>query len=241
MLQEWNQRSCDRSNLLRRDVHQFHLVRLYDRIICIATSLNLTTDKRSIIIQRSITLSYNLILLFFGRQINDMVIVKIHFTTSNFAVRSFDKAKIIDLCIHTQRRNQTNVRSFRRFNRTQTSIVCIVHVTHLKSGTVTRQTARTQGRQTTFVSDFSQWIRLIHELRQSIRTEEGIDYRRNRFRVNQIRRGEHFIITYIHALTNGTRHTSQADGKLIGELLTNRTHTTIAQVVNIINYSFRIN
>ena len=35
------------------------------------------------------------------------------------------------------------LRTFRSFNRTQTTIVSVVYVSHLKSGTITRQTTRT--------------------------------------------------------------------------------------------------
>ena len=63
----------------------------------------------------------------------------------HLAVRGLDEAQTIDLGIHTQRGNQSDVRTFRRLNRTETTVVGIVHVAHLETGALTRQTTRTQG------------------------------------------------------------------------------------------------
>ena len=164
MLQEGNQRSCDRGNLLGRHIHQFYLSRFNHRIICILTSLDLAADERTVVIQRRVALSNNLVLLFFSSQVDNMFVIQVHLAVTDFTVRRFDEAQIVNLSINTQRRNQTDVRSFRCFNRTQTTVVGIVHVTHLESCTVTRQTAGTQRRQTTFVGNLGQRVCLVHEL-----------------------------------------------------------------------------
>ena len=111
----------------------------------------------------------------------------------------------------------------------------IVYVSHLETCTIARQTARTQCRHTAFVRDFRQRVGLVHELGQSIRAEERIDDRRNRLGINQINRREHLIVADLHTLTDSTRHTCQTNGELIGQLLAHRAHTTVAQVVNIID------
>ena len=53
-----------------------------------------------------------------------------------------DKAVLIYPCIGSQGVDQTDVRSLRRLNRAHTSIVRIVNVSHLESGTVSGKTAR---------------------------------------------------------------------------------------------------
>ena len=142
MFQERNQRSSDRSNLLWRNIHQLYLVRSNNRIISITTSFYFLTNKFAFIIQWSITLSDYLILFLFGCQIFNTFIRYIHLTISYFTIRSWNKAKFINLSIHTQRRNQTDIRTFRSFNRTQTTIMSIVYVTNLKTSTFTWQTTR---------------------------------------------------------------------------------------------------
>ena len=91
----------------------------------------------------------------------------------------------------------------------------IVYVTHLEAGTLTGETARAKGRETTLVGDFGQRVRLVHELRQRVRAEEGVDHRRKSLSIDQIRRHEDFVVTDIHTLTYGTCHTSQPNTELI--------------------------
>ena len=102
--------------------------------------------------------------LFLGCQIDDIVIAEVGNTVLHLTVGCLNEAELIDLCIHTERRNQTDVWSFRALDRTQTTVVCIVYVTNLETGTLTAQTARTQCRETTLVGHLSQRVRLVHEL-----------------------------------------------------------------------------
>ncbi len=111
----------------------------------------------------------------------------------------------------------------------------IVYVTHLEAGTLTRQTARTQGRQTTLVRHLGQRVGLVHELRERVRTEERVDNARDSLGVDQIGRSEHLIVAHVHALTDGTAHTVQTDRELVGQLLAHRAYTTVRQVVDIIH------
>ena len=91
----------------------------------------------------------------------------------------------------------------------------IVHVAHLETGTLTRQTAGAQGRHTALVGNLGQRVGLVHELRQGIGTEEGIDYRRNRLGVDQVDGGEYLVVAHIHTLADGTGHTGQPDTELV--------------------------
>ena len=116
----------------------------------------------------------------------------------------------------------------------------IVYVTNLEACTLTRQTARTQSGETALVSDLSQWVGLVHELAQRVGTEERVDDAGNSLCVDQVCRREHLVVTYVHTLTDGTAHTGQADRELVGQLLTDRTYTTVAQVVDIVNGSIGV-
>ena len=70
-------------------------------------------------------------------EVNNILILQVGHTVLYLAVRCLNEAQVINLCIYTERRNQSDVRTFRTLNRTQTTIVSIVNVTHLKSGTLT--------------------------------------------------------------------------------------------------------
>ena len=60
-----------------------------------------------------------------------------HTPLHDFPVRRLDKAELIDPGIRRQRRNQSDVRTFRGFDRTNTTIVSRVHVADFKTGTLT--------------------------------------------------------------------------------------------------------
>ena len=237
MLQEWNQTCWYRSNLLRWHVNIINVCRRNNWVISILTALNNVTDKFTFFCQRSITLTNNLSLFILSGQEYNISIIHVHLAVVNLTVRSNDKAKVIDLCIHTERRNQTDVWTFRTLNRTKTTIVSIVYVTNLETCTLTRQTTRTEGRKTTLVSYLSQWVGLVHELWQWVCTEEWVDNTRDGLGIDQICWCKHLIVTNVHTLTDCTAHTCQTDRELVSQLLANGTNTTVRQVVDIINCS----
>ncbi len=67
------------------------------------------------------------------------------------AIGRDQKSVVVDVRIDRQRRNQTDVRAFRRFDRADTAIVADVHVAHLEAGPLAIQTAGTQRGQTSLV------------------------------------------------------------------------------------------
>ena len=172
-----------------------------------------------------------------GRKINHIFG---HHAVNNFAVWAFNKAIFVDTSISRQRVNQTNVWTFRCFNRADTTIVGWVHIADFKSGAITAQTTGAQSRQTTFVCNLGQRVVLIHKLRQLRRTEELSDNRGNRFGVDQILRFDIVQNFRRHSFANGSFHTEQAHAILIFHQLTDRANTTVAQVVNIINFAFTV-
>ena len=63
--------------------------------------------------------------------------------------------------------------------------------------------------------DLGQRIRLVHELRQRVRPEEGVHDRGQRLGVDQVGGDEDLIVADVHTLTDGAGHTCQADAELI--------------------------
>ena len=61
---------------------------------------------------------------------------------SKFTIRSFDKAILIYSCIRCKRVDKTDVWSFRCLYRTHTAIMCIMNISNLESGSVSRKTTR---------------------------------------------------------------------------------------------------
>ena len=116
-----------------------------------------------------------------------------------------------------------------------------MHVTDLESCTFTRQTAGTQSGDTALVRHFRQRVGLVHELRQLVGAEERVDDRRKCLGVDQLGRGEDLIVADIHTLADGAGHTSQAHAELVVQLLAGSTHTTVGQMVDIIDVGLLVN
>ena len=166
-------------------------------------------------------------LFFLSSQINHILVIQVGHTVHHLAVRCLDESQLINLGIDTKRGNQTDIWTFRALDRTQTTIVSIVHVAHLKTGTLTRQTTGTQGGETTLVSHLGQRVGLVHELRQRVGTKERVDDARDGLGINQVSGREHLIVAHVHTLTDSTAHTCQTDGELVAQLLAYRTYTTV--------------
>ena len=82
----------------------------------------------------------------------------------NLTIGSFHKTVFVDSCIRCKRVNQTDVRTFGRLDRTHSSVMRIVNVTNLKSGTVSRKTAGAQRGKTSLMSQLTERVILIHKL-----------------------------------------------------------------------------
>ena len=61
-----------------------------------------------------------------------------HPALDHFPVRRFNESKFIDARIGGQRGNQADVGTFRRLNRTNTTVMRRMHVSHFKAGTLAR-------------------------------------------------------------------------------------------------------
>ena len=78
------------------------------------------------------------VILFVRRHVNDFVgnARSVRILLVDLAVRSLDKAVLVDLRIGCQRVDQTDVRSFRSLDGAHASIVRIVNVSDLEACTV---------------------------------------------------------------------------------------------------------
>src|SRR6202043_2306727 len=81
----------------------------------------------------------------------------------DLAVRRLDEAVVVDTRVATQRRDQSDVGTFRGLNRADTSVVRGMHVANFESRTFARQTARPKRRETPLVRDLGERVGLVHE------------------------------------------------------------------------------
>ena len=135
-----------------------------------------------------------------------------------------------------QRRDQADVRAFRRLDRADAAVVRRVHVAHLEPGALARQPAGPEGREAPLVRDLRERVGLVHELRQLRRPEELANRGHDRLRVDQVVRhgGRHFLVDR-HLLLDRALHADQPDAELVLEQLADRADAPVAQVVDVVH------
>ena len=236
VFQERDHGGCDGDYHLRGNVHEVNTLCLNFQDLIPETTCDLCICEVTVFCQRFVRLCDNVV-IFHIRSHVDYFICNAAGLLVHTAVRCLNKTVLVDPCESCQIRDQTDVRTFRRLDRAHSSVVAVVYVTYLESGTVTGQTARAQCGQTTLVGQFCQRIVLVHELRQRRGAEEFLDCGSDRTDVDQCLGGDdiHILCLDVHALPDHTLHTGETDAELVLEQFAYRTDTAVAQVVDVVD------
>ena len=159
-----------------------------------------------------------------------------HSALGDPAVRSLDEAVLVDARERRERRDEADVRTFRRLDRADTAVVRRVNVADFEACALAGETARPEGRETTLVSDLTERVRLVHELRELRAAEVLLHHRGDGLRVDEIVRHQRVdLLRHAHALFDRTLHAHQPDAILIFHQLADGAHTTVAEVVDVID------
>ena len=170
-----------------------------------------------------------------------MAVVEVDNAVLHLAVGGLDEAEVVDFGVDAERRDKADVRAFRGLDRAEAAVVGIVHVSHLEAGALARQTAGAEGREAALVGDFGQGVGLVHELRQRIGAEKGVDNRRDCLGVDQVDRGEHLVVADVHTLADSAAHAGQAHAELVVELLADCADSAVRQVVDVVDVGLGVN
>ena len=76
--------------------------------------------------------------------LHDAVVIE-HAAVLDLLVRALDEAVLVDARVAGQRRDQADVRTFRRLDRADAAVVRRVNVADFESGALAGETARSQG------------------------------------------------------------------------------------------------
>ena len=175
VLQERNHGRSNGEYHLGRYVHQVNGLFLELGCLCTETSGYIVVYEVAFLIQGLICLCHNEVIFLVSSQVHHLIRYPRARRVSGLihhAVRSLNKAVLVHSGIGCQRVNQTDVRTFRRLNGAHTSIVGVVYISNLESGTVPGQTAGAQGGETALMGQLSQGVVLVHELGQLGASEE---------------------------------------------------------------------
>jgi hypothetical protein len=111
-----------------------------------------------------------------------------------------------------------------------------VHVAHLEACSLTSQTTRPERGQATLVRDFTERIRLIHELRELRAPEVLLDHRAHGLGVDQIVRHQRVdLLRDAHALLDRASHAHQADAILILHQLADGAYAAVAEMIDVVH------
>ena len=159
-----------------------------------------------------------------------------HLAIDHLAVRSLDEAELVDTRVERKRVDQTDIGTFRSLNRADTTIVRWVNVANFKTSPLTIKTTRSKCGETAFMSQLSQWVDLVHELRQLTASKEITNHCAKCLRVDQFLRADRIdtLIVESHTLFDQALCSCEADATLVGQEFTYSAHTTATQVVNIV-------
>ncbi len=163
-------------------------------------------DKMAFRVQRLVCLSHMVIVFFICRHVYNFIgdnrVCRV--IVVDLTVRSLHKPILVNPCIAGQRVDQTDIRTLGRLDRAHPSVMGIMYVTNLKSGTIPGKSSWAECGQTSLVGQLTKRVILIHELGQLGGSKELLHCCRHRFNINQRLRGYPFQILGRHPLADNT-------------------------------------
>ena len=155
-------------------------------------------------------------------------------------VRRLDETELVDASVGGQRRDEADVRAFRRLDGADAAVVRRVHVAHLEARALAGEATRPKGGQTPLVGHLGQRVRLVHELRQLAGPEELLDDRGHGLGVDEIVRHERLDLLEAHALLDRPLHAHQTDAVLVLQQLAHGADATVAEVIDVVDHTLAV-
>ena len=163
MLEEGNERRGDGDELLWRDVHVIDVARPRQRHVALCAREHQLLDEAAVGVQRRVRLRDDRILFLVCVQPRQLVR---HLAVPDDTIWRLDESEVVHARVACQRRDESDVRAFRRLDRAHAAVLRIVHISHFEAGALARQTTWSERRKPALVRQLGERIRLIHELRE---------------------------------------------------------------------------
>ena len=152
------------------------------------------------------------------------------------AVRRDEEAVLVDVSVDAQRRDQADVRAFRRLDRADAAVVRDVDVAHLEAGPLAVEAAGTEGRQAALVGELAERVGLVDDLRQLAAAEEEVDRAADRLAVDELGDLAHLArVLDAHALLDGALELQEALADLLRRQLVDQPQAAVAEVVDVVD------
>ena len=157
-------------------------------------------------------------------------------TVLDAAVGALDEAVLVDAREAAERRDEADVRAFRRLDRADASVVGGVHVADFEAGSLTRKTTGSEGGEAALVRDLRERVGLVHELRELGGAEELADGGHDGLGVDEVvRHGRRHLLIDAHLFLDGAFHADEADAELVLHQLADRADAAVAQVIDVVD------
>ena len=212
MFQERNQSGGAGDDLRRGHVHVLDAVRAGENRFAVVTGGNEFLRQTAVLVHLGVGLSDDVAAFLNGGQVGDFLRRD---AVDHLAVRRFKEAVFVEAGAKGERVDKTDVRTFRRFNWADATVVGRMHVSDFEAGAFASQTTRAKGRNTALVSDFRQRVRLVHELGQLARAEELADGGADRLGVDQILRREAIAFSLVESFLDSSLNAHEAGAELV--------------------------
>ena len=137
MLEERNQRRGDRNDLARADVHVVDVFACRQRELVLVAYGNEVFDELAGSVEFRVSLRDDVLALFDRRQVLD---IGRRLAVLDLAVRRLEEAVLVRPRVHGERVDEANIRTFRRLDRADATVVRRVHVADFEARTLARQT-----------------------------------------------------------------------------------------------------
>ena len=152
-------------------------------------------------------------------------------TLLHAAVWRLNEAEVVDATEGCQRADQSDVRTFRRFNWADAAVVAVMHVAHVEAGALAGEAARPEGGEAALAGELGERVRLIHELAQ-LRAAEELLHRGNHW-AHVDERARCCLVVFLngHALLDHALHAQEANTEGVLDQLTVCAHAAVAKMV----------
>ena len=235
VLEERDQRRRDRNRLPRADVDVLNFLARHGRQVALHAGQHHALLQVPVLLD-DVRRSEDRLHLFVGAEV---LVLAVDLAVLHHAVRRDEEAVFVDVGIDRQRRDQTDVGAFRRFDRTDSAIVRNVHVAHFEARALAVQTAGPKGRQTPLVRELRQRVGLVDDLRQLAAAEEEIDRAADALGVDQLGDAAQLVrVLQAHALLDGALELQEALAKLFAGQFVDRAQTAVAQMIDVVDVTF---
>ena len=164
VLEERHERRGDGHHLVRRDVHELDHVGRDHVEVAVEASRDQRVAELALLVDRRRRHADVLALFLESREPRD--VVGHAAALGETAIGRLDEAELVDARVGRQRRDEADVRTFRRLDRADTTVVRRVDVADFEARALARETARSERREATLVRHFGERVRLVHELRE---------------------------------------------------------------------------